>query len=118
VLGIILIPHHSCTSSLQQFLEPQPASSLEMARGLSNPCFSNDDDHFISLMRMFDENKEHYVDDYRISFPKWIEKYCDYSHIKHTQAGIHQNQHLASGISCNYMSIGEPLPAPPGLERA
>lgn len=55
---------------------------------------------------MFDENKEHYVDDYRISFPKWIEKYCDYSHIKHTQAGIHQNQHLASGISYNYMSIG------------
>ncbi|KAH7166712.1 hypothetical protein DER46DRAFT_573599 [Fusarium sp. MPI-SDFR-AT-0072] len=59
-----------------------------MTRGLSNPCFSNEDDHFISLMRMFDEDKEH-VDDHRISFPKWIEKYYDYSHAKHTQAGVH-----------------------------
>ncbi|KAF5709512.1 hypothetical protein FMUND_10000 [Fusarium mundagurra] len=59
-----------------------------MARGLSNSCSSDGDDHFISLMRLFNENKEH-VHDRGISFPQWIEKYCDYSHTKHTQAGVH-----------------------------
>ncbi|KAG5766475.1 hypothetical protein H9Q72_005469 [Fusarium xylarioides] len=59
-----------------------------MARGLSNSCSSDGDDHFISLMRLFNENKE-YLHDRAISFPQWIEKYCDYSHTKHTQAGVH-----------------------------
>ncbi|KAF5650213.1 uncharacterized protein FTJAE_637 [Fusarium tjaetaba] len=59
-----------------------------MARGLSNSCSSDGDDHFISVMRLFNENKEH-VNDRRISFPRWIEKYCDYSHTKHAQAGVH-----------------------------
>ncbi|KAF4497197.1 hypothetical protein FAGAP_6656 [Fusarium agapanthi] len=59
-----------------------------MARGLSNSCSSEGDDHFMSLMRLFDEDKEH-VHDRRISFPNWIKKYCDYSHTKHTQADVH-----------------------------
>jgi hypothetical protein len=59
-----------------------------MVGGLSNCYDWNDDDHFISLMRLFDENKQP-VHDNRLSFPKWIEKYCDYSHTKHTQAGVH-----------------------------
>ncbi|KAF5251970.1 hypothetical protein FANTH_2924 [Fusarium anthophilum] len=59
-----------------------------MARGLSNSCSSDGDDHFISLMRLFNEDKEH-VRDRRISFPNWIKKYCDYSHTKHTRAGVH-----------------------------
>ncbi|KAF5597715.1 uncharacterized protein FSUBG_8365 [Fusarium subglutinans] len=59
-----------------------------MARGLSNSCSSDGDDHFISLMRLFNKDKEH-AHDRRISFPSWIKKYCDYSHIKYTQAGVH-----------------------------
>ncbi|KAF5543160.1 hypothetical protein FMEXI_7176 [Fusarium mexicanum] len=60
-----------------------------MAGGLSNPSFSNERDHFISVMRIFDGREEEYVGDYIFFFPKWIEKYCDYSHTKHTQAGVH-----------------------------
>ncbi|KAF5978076.1 hypothetical protein FBULB1_6265 [Fusarium bulbicola] len=59
-----------------------------MARGLSNSSSSDGYDHFISLMRLFNADKEH-VHDRRISFQNWIKKYCDYSHTKHTQAGVH-----------------------------
>ncbi|KAF5688035.1 hypothetical protein FCIRC_2106 [Fusarium circinatum] len=60
-----------------------------MAGGLSNPSFSNERDHFISVKRIFDGREKEYVGDYIFCFPKWIEKYCDYSHTKHTQAGVH-----------------------------
>lgn len=89
VLGITLIQHHSLASVLQQFLEPESAISFEMA---SNSCSSHGDNDFIGLMRLFNEDKEH-VDDHRISFPTWVEEYCDYSHTKHAQAGVHDLSH-------------------------
>ncbi|KAF4944516.1 hypothetical protein FGADI_12634 [Fusarium gaditjirri] len=46
-------------------------------------------DRFISLMRMFDENKQPKHDD-KLTFPEYIGQYCDYSHTKHTQAGVHR----------------------------
>ncbi|SCV45357.1 uncharacterized protein FFB14_08608 [Fusarium fujikuroi] len=59
-----------------------------MGGRLSNDFDMHDDDHFLSLMRMFNEDKEH-VDNLRISFPAWVERYCDYSHTKHAQTGNH-----------------------------
>ncbi|PNP75000.1 hypothetical protein FNYG_11647 [Fusarium nygamai] len=59
-----------------------------MAGGLSNLFGSHDDDRFLSLMHMFDENKQP-VHNRIPSFPVWVEKYCDYSHTKHTQTGVH-----------------------------
>ncbi|KAF5578899.1 hypothetical protein FPANT_9825 [Fusarium pseudoanthophilum] len=60
-----------------------------MARGLSDVFYlSDDDEHFQSLRRMFDEN-ERPVRNRILPFPAWVKRYCDYSHTKHTQTGIH-----------------------------
>ncbi|KAF5538316.1 hypothetical protein FNAPI_11148 [Fusarium napiforme] len=72
-----------------------------MVRGLSNRFNMTDEDHFVSLMRMFDENKKHYCD-HRLPYPKWIERYCDYSHTKHREDGVHDLSHPDLAIQRRY----------------
>ncbi|KAF5627416.1 hypothetical protein F52700_8341 [Fusarium sp. NRRL 52700] len=72
-----------------------------MVRGLSNNFNLTDKDHFMSLMRMFDENKKHYCSA-RLPYPTWIEKSCDYSHTKHRQAGVHDLNHPDLAVQRRY----------------
>ena len=44
---------------------------------------------FMSVMYIFDENKQHES----LTFPTWVEKYSDYSHTEHVQAGVHDLSH-------------------------